>query len=167
MSDDARILINADGTWEDANEAALITLGVESIEQLRSMPSGAFSASASSPEEGAAFRIAWSEQGSGPIVGETSLRRANGEIVPVKFLIALQSDGRYLAVLRPLTGPAGETTMFVSAGQALSAWRAAERRLEALGRDDPQWAAANDEVERFRSEYRRLFEQARGGQAAR
>jgi hypothetical protein len=41
-------------------------------------------------------------------------------------------------------------------GSVLSAWRAAQRRLEVLEVGSLEWTSAQEDSEKFRAEYRRL-----------
>ena len=54
--------------------------------------------------------------------------------------------------------PDAAPTIYTTTGEVLAAWRAAERRLEELVPDGPEWRRLEAEIAGFRDEYRRLFE---------
>ena len=68
---DATMILNEDGTAADASPAALDILGV-TLDQLRELPGGAFSANPPDPQADAAFRERWERQGSPEIGGEAN-----------------------------------------------------------------------------------------------
>jgi PAS domain-containing protein len=61
------LTINADGTMADANAAALDLLRV-TLQQLRELPPGAFSAEPADPAADEAFREQWENEGN-PDIG--------------------------------------------------------------------------------------------------
>ncbi len=164
MSTDAILIINDDGTYADASPAALDILGV-SLTQLRAAEPGMFAADPTPPDEDAAFRTAWKASGSPDIAGETTIRRGDGAPIRVRFVVALRDDGRFLAVLDQVDPPRSESapTKLFTLGEVLGAWRAAERRLESIPPDAPEWAALQSELHQLRDQYQQLFEARRGG----
>jgi hypothetical protein len=155
------LTINPDGTMADANAAALDLLRV-SLEQLRKLPSGAFSAEPSDPAAGEAFRKEWEREGTPDIAGEGTLRRPDGTSVRVKFGITPLEDGRFLAILEEVEAEHDAPALLYTAGQVLAEWRAAERRLAAIVEGSPEWTAVSDEIEVFRRRYHALFDRRAG-----
>lgn len=156
MPDDAWITFTADSKILDANQAALDLLGV-TLEQLRAAPPGAFDAEPQTPEQQAAFRAAWEGEGQPDIVGASTLQRPDGTRLRVTFGITGMPDGRFIAVMRPLDEPANQRPEIFTAGDVLAHWRAAERRLDALGADAPERAHVERDIERFREAYQQIF----------
>ncbi len=158
---EARFVLGPGGRVEEANEAALELLGV-SLSELQSAPPGTFSAPVD-PSEAAAMRAAWVESGAVGATGESTIRRSDGTLVRVRYISSTLADGRFLIAMLPADGePAAPATVYTTTGDVLAAWRAAERRLEALEPDDPETGAVHADIAVFRAEYRRLF-QARSG----
>jgi len=160
MADEARFVVTPDGVVEEADAGALELLGV-TLEELRAAPRGAFNASGKTQAVDA-LRAAWAASGATAAIGETAVRRADGTIVPVRFVAGVRDDGKYLIGVRRLEGRSPtHDLVFSSAGQALTAWRTAERRLEDLVPGGVEWERVQAEVALLRSEYRRLFEARR------
>jgi PAS domain-containing protein len=153
------MVINADGTTAEASPEALELLGF-TLEQLRALPPGALSAERRDPEGQAAFREEWERQGSPDIGGETTVRRADGNSIRVRFGITPTGDGRYLAVIDPVAGPTSEPPTVYTAGQVLAQWRAAERRMVEIPPDTSEWHEAQAEIESFRRQYQEVFRRA-------
>jgi PAS domain-containing protein len=160
----ARVIFNADGTIATANPAALEIYGA-TLAELRAAPPGAFSVQSQSPaaqEAQAALREAWESQGQPDLVGESTLRRLDGEERRVAFGLTRLGDGRFAAILRPLDKPTGAEPEVFTAGQVLARWRAAERQLEAIEPGSPEAVSITREIERFRAAYHQLFASTRG-----
>lgn len=155
------LTINADGTMADANEAALELLRV-TLQQLRELPPGAFSAEPPDPAADAAFREQWEREGAPDIGGEGTLRRPDGTSVRVKFGITPLDDGRFLAILQEIDAEPDAPPIIYTAGQVLAEWRAAERRLAAIVEGSPEWRALSDEIEVFRRRYQAVFDRRAG-----
>jgi PAS domain-containing protein len=160
VADDARVILNADGTIADANQAALDLYGAN-LDELRAAPPGAFSAHPQPPEAQAAFRRAWDSQGQPDLVGEATLDNLGGPPQRVAFGITRLDDGRYAAILRPLDAPTEAAPMVFTAGEVLGRWRAAERELETINPTAPEASLIEREIERFREAYHRLFDVTR------
>jgi PAS domain-containing protein len=156
LADDARVILNADGTIADANEAALLLYGA-SLADLRAAPPGAFSANQQSPDAQAAFREAWESEGQPDLVGQATLRRPDGTGRRVGFGIRRLYDGRYVAILHPLDEPPEDVAQVFTAGQVLARWRAAERQLETIPPDSDEASTIQGEIERFRQAYQQAF----------
>ncbi len=165
MVDDARLIMNADGTIADANEAALALYGA-SLAELRAAPSGAFSANPQPPEAQAAFRAAWESEGQPELVGEATLRRLDGTPHRVTFGVTRLEDGRFAAILRALDEPTEDALQVFTAGQALARWRAAERELETIAPGSSEASLIEREIDRFRQAYHQLFASAGDGSRA-
>jgi PAS domain-containing protein len=163
LADDARVILNADGTIADANEGALLLYGA-SLDDLRAAPPGAFSANPQSPAAQAAFREAWESQGQPDLVGQATLHRPDGTSRRVGFGIRRLYDGRFAAILQPLDEPTEEPAQVFTAGQVLARWRAAERQLETIPPGSVEALTMQDEIERFRQAYQQAFG-ASGGTA--
>lgn len=155
------LTINADGTMAEANAAALDLLRV-TLQQLRELPPGAFSAEPPDRAADEAFREQWEREGTPDIGGEGTLRRPDGTSVRVKFGITPLEDGRFLAIMEEVEAEPDAPRLLYTAGQALAEWRAAERRLAAIVEGSPEWAAVSDEIETFRRRYHALFERRAG-----
>ena len=145
-----------DGTVDHANPEALSLLGV-TLSQLRALPPGAFSPEAPDPEAQAAFREQWEAGGRPDVGGDATLRRLDGSMVRVRFAIAAQPDGRYVAVLAPTRGSTNAPSTLFTGGRILAEWRAAERQLAELRPDSPEAVGVRTEIERLRELYQDLF----------
>jgi PAS domain-containing protein len=155
MEDEATLLINADGTYEDGNAAALGILGL-TRDELRALPSQALSMESDRAQADEVRRL-WEGSGSDPLIGEGTVRRPDGVPVRVRFLLVPRRDGRFVAVLRPGSEAVDRPASWFTTGQILSTWRAAERRLEAVVQGSAEWDAIQVEIEAFREQYQRLF----------
>jgi PAS domain-containing protein len=153
---DASMILEADGRASHASPRALELLGV-SLDQLRSLPPGAFSASPPDPDGTAAFRQAWEAEGSPDLGGEATIRRLDGDEVRVRFAISPMGDGRFQAILEPTAGAPEEPPTLYSAGETLALWRAAERRLATLDPHGPESIAIRAEIESFQKRYQDVF----------
>ena len=165
MSDDATLVINPDGTYADATPAALAILGV-SLDELRLMPRGAFAARPQDPDAAAAFRSSWEREGSPDIGGSATITRPDGEERRVAFRIVARDDGSFAAQLREVDAPTTAPTELFTAGQILAVWREAERRLEAISEEHPDFARIQTDIEGFRDAYQRAFHSVRGREQA-
>jgi PAS domain-containing protein len=151
---DARILVVADSKIIEATDAALEILGL-SLEELRALPPGGLSLEEDRVgREG--FRDAWQDGGQGAIVGAGTIRLLDGRLIRVRYLIDPQPDGTFEIIIERSQESVAEPPRAYTVGAVLSAWRTAERRLAELGQDSPEWAAAQAEIDHFRTEYQRL-----------
>ncbi|HSH21176.1 MAG TPA: PAS domain-containing protein [Candidatus Caenarcaniphilales bacterium] len=157
---DATILLEPDGRYLDASPAALALIGV-TIDELRSMPPGTLSPRYADEAEREALRGAFLKSGATRAVGSATISRPDGGKVRVKFLLERRPDGRYLAWLKPADESVDRPTVFITIGEALAAWRAAERRLETLEPNSLEWESVQADIQLFRSEYRRLSDRGR------
>jgi hypothetical protein len=84
--------------------------------------------------------------------------RADGERIRVAFAIVPQDDGSFLATLKPVPEADSRQTRVYTLGDVLGRWRAAERALETVMIDSPDYATIRAEVEDLRAQYQRLFD---------
>jgi len=94
--------------------------------------------------------------------GAVSIPRPDAGVILLAFGIAGQPGHRLLAAMQPDAAPLARAPLVPSppartAAQALTAWRAAERRVQNLDEHTREWAVARAEVGRIRAEYQRLF----------
>jgi PAS domain-containing protein len=157
---DATIVLEKDGRYVDASPGALEILGL-TLDQLRALPPGSLSDEEIDDAEREARRAAFAEAGASRAVGSATIKRPDGRRLRVSFLIAEQSDGRYLAHLRPVDDGPDRPTVTYTIGEVLAAWRAAERTLETLEPDSAEWAAVQAQIASFRADYRRLSDPGR------
>jgi PAS domain-containing protein len=158
------LTLSPDGEVLDATDGALALLGV-SLDELRSLPRGAFAADPPDSQVDEAFRRQWEASGRPDIGGQATLQRLDGNKVRVRFAIKQNDDGSFIAVLDPVEAPVEEPPVIFTAGDVLQAWRAAERRLATLAEGSSEWKAVTDDIESFRARYQEVFE-AHRSQAA-
>lgn len=150
------VILNSDGTTEDANAAALEMLGV-SLEVLKSLPPGALSPEPPDPVGEAAFREQWESEGQPDIAGQATVKRLDGSQIRVKFGLTPLDDGRFVAVMEPVDGEPDAAPVVYTAGQVLAEWRAAERRLMEIPEGSAEWRAIHRDIEMFRTRYQDIF----------
>ena len=165
MPDRPTIFLNADGSYRDANQAALELLGV-TLDELIASPPNRFNVE-TDPEAEAAFRQAWEASGRPDLGGASMIRRADGTTMRVKFAIRELEDGTFAVLLTRVPDAPSAPTVLYTAGDVLAAWRAAERRLEALGDDDPERHAILADIAEFRERYQQVFQRGSEGSGAR
>lgn len=151
------LILNGDGSTEDANAAALDLLRL-TLDELRALPPGALSPEAPDPAATTAFRQQWERQGSPDLSGESTIRRLDGSEVRVKFGITPSEDGRFVAILEEVATSVEAPPVLYTAGQVLAHWRAAERRLAEVREGSAEWQAVTREIETFRARYQALFD---------
>lgn len=152
----ASLTVLGDGRVQEATPDALAMLGV-TLSQLRALPPGAFSPDPADPEADAAFRSAWEAGGRPDLSGEGTLRRPDGSLIRVRFVITPAQGDRFLAVLEEAPSPVDAPPVVYTGGEVVSRWRAAERRLEALDPASDEAAAARAEIDDLRARYQELF----------
>ncbi|HEU4572486.1 MAG TPA: PAS domain-containing protein [Candidatus Limnocylindrales bacterium] len=161
----AVVIIRSDGTYLDATPAALEILGV-TLAQLRASRAGDFAPEPRDVDADAAFRREWEQAGQPDVGGELTLRRPDGELRRVRFVVTHRSADEYAAILAPADGarldPVAKPPVVFTAGHVLAEWRAAERRLDAVPADSPEWRATQAQIESLRDRYQRLFAARRG-----
>jgi PAS domain-containing protein len=158
----ARLVLDGVGRILDATPAAERLLGAD-LAALRAAPPGAFSPEPSDEAADAAFRDGWQAGGSNPIVGRATVRRPDGSLQRVRYLIVQRPDAGFEAVLEPVDEAVTERPTAVVLGQVLEAWRAAERRLERLAPGSLEARDVEAEVEALRARYQDLFRLKRAG----
>ena len=156
--DGAVVIIDADGHYLDGDPRALEILGV-TLDELRSASSETFASEPADPSQAAAFRTAWEDAGRPDITGETTARRPDGTRVRIRFAISPRADGTYTAFFEPVAGAVSQPATVRTVGAVLTAWRAAERRLESLELGTPEWHEAIGEVEWLRQAYAAAFDE--------
>jgi PAS domain-containing protein len=158
-------LLNADGTYADASPAALELLGVSLAELLSSTP-GRFAAEPANSAEQSAFRSQWERAGWSDIAGTGTIRRGDGQLVRITFLIRRLPDGRFRSLIRPAAGPVTAATRIFTLGEVLEQWRSAERRLAEIPHDAPDWTMVAEEVAELRDQYHALYRTRREAKPA-
>ncbi len=161
---DARILVHDDSTILEATDGALHLLGL-SIEELRDLPSGALSVEDDRAASNG-FSAAWSAAGRNPILGTGTLRRPDGRLIRVSYLISVRPEGGYEVILEPSDEAVGDPGRRYTVGEALSAWRVADQKLATVDVGTPEWDAVQKEIEYFRREYHRLARDRSGATEA-
>jgi PAS domain S-box-containing protein len=161
MPDRPTITVTADGRYSDANAAALELLGV-TLDELRASPPNRFAAEPGDPDAEAAFREAWEASGRPDLGGFGTIRRADGSTIAVKFAIREVDGGSFVVLLTPAPGAPRGASVLYTAGEVLAAWRAAERRLEAIPDDEPERLTILADIAEFRERYQLLFQRSRG-----
>jgi hypothetical protein len=157
---DARIVVAGDSTILDATDAALELLNL-TFDQLRSLPPGSLSLEADrAATEG--FQEAWDGAGRGKIVGSGSIKLLDGQLLRIRYLITPQPDGAFEIVVERAEEPVSQPARMYTVGGALSAWRAAERKLEKVVPGSEEWQAAQAEIDYFRAEYQRVAREPSG-----
>jgi hypothetical protein len=155
---EATVMVNADGSYADASQPALELLGV-TLEELRSAERNAFAMEPMAPEESAALEAAWTASQADEAVGHATVKRPDGATVRVRYLLRSQPDGGFVVSLKPIREAPTQPTTFYTMGRVLSAWRAAEKKLETVEPGSSEWTRTQAEVEAFRNEYRRRFDE--------
>ena len=122
---------------------------------LRSLPPGSLSLE----EDRVAtdgFEAAWMESGRGEIVGSGSVRLLDGRLLRIRYLITPRPDGTFAVIIEEADEAVSDPPRMFTVGSVLSAWRAAERKLEKVIPGSEEWNASQAEIDYFRSEYRRV-----------
>jgi PAS domain S-box-containing protein len=157
----AVVVVRADGTYLDVNDAALEIFGVSRDAFLASRSSD-WTQDEPDTNADAAFRQQWSAAGEPDLGGATTIVRGDGQRRRIRFVITRRSDDEFVAVLEPLPESTTNPTVVFTAGGVLAEWRAAERRLEAVPADSPEWQATAERIDVLREQYHRLFDARRG-----
>jgi hypothetical protein len=151
---DARIVVAEDSTILEATDAALELLEL-TFEQLRALPPGSLSLD----EDRAAavgFAAAWDGSGRGEIVGSGSVRLLDGRLLRIRYHITPHPDATFEVIIERADEAVTHPPRTYTVGTVLSAWRAAERKLETVVPGSEEWRSAQAEIEYFRSEYQRV-----------
>jgi PAS domain-containing protein len=158
----ASVILDSEGRYIDADEAALELLGVGSVEEFRATPPERFAAVPADPDEQEALRRAYFATQAEGLLAEVTYRRLDGELVRARTAIIDQGDGTYRALFYVIERPTSNLTPRVyRIADVLEEWRSAERQLAAL---DPASEEARDvsaQVDLLREQHHRLFDRAR------
>lgn len=154
----ATIILDHDGRYLDADEAALELLGVATVDELRATPPDRFAAVPPDPEEQEAWRKAYFSSRAEGVLAEGAYRRADGELVRVRTAILEEEDGRFRALFYPLERPTTDLSAKVyRISDVLAEWRAAERRLVALEPGSEEEERVRSDIELLREQYQQMF----------
>ena len=154
VSGDARLELSSDARILSASPAALELLEL-TLEELQALPPGSMTLEEDRDSSGA-FSEAWAGAGRAPILGSATARLPNGRMIRLRYLIQVQPAGTFEVFLEASPESTARPSRMYTVGTVLSAWRAAERRLEVLPAGSPEWTEAQADTEHFRAEYRRL-----------
>jgi PAS domain-containing protein len=156
----ATVTLDAAGRYVDANQPALDLLGVSSVEALRAAGPETFAVTATDPEESAAFQRAYAESAARGLLIESAFRRTDGELVRARSAILPDGTGGYRAVFHPIERPTTDVSWRIyTIADVLAEWRSAERRLVELDPGSDAAARVTEQIELFREQYRRMFDQ--------
>jgi PAS domain-containing protein len=154
----ATIILDPDGRYLDADEAALELLGVATIDELRATPPDRFAPVPPDPEEQEAWREAYFSSRAEGILAEGAYRRLDGELVRVRTAILEEEDGRFRALFYPVERPTTDLTSKVyRISDVLAEWRAAERRLVALEPGSAEEERVRADIALLREQYQHMF----------
>jgi PAS domain-containing protein len=157
----ATVMLDREGRYLDADEAALELLGVASVEEFRSMSPAVFAAVPPDPEEQEAWRRAYFASRAEGVLAEGALRRTDGELVRIRTAVLEEPDGRFRALFYPVERPTTNTAAkLYRIGDVLAEWRAAERQLAEVDPASEEGVALAAEVELLRQQYQELVRRA-------
>jgi PAS domain S-box-containing protein len=148
-------VLDGDGRVVGATPPALELFGVP-LEALIGVPAQALTASPRDREEQVALDAALEGARPPEIAGQTTIRRPNGTKISVSYLVTPRPDGSFVAILKPIAAGTDEPRIY-TVGGVLAAWRAAERRLEAVPPGSPEAEAIAEEVADLRDRYQAIF----------
>jgi PAS domain S-box-containing protein len=152
--------LDAAGNFLDADEATLEIFGRARADVVGHNATE-FMVQAPTPPEREALEAEWQRAGSPDVEGSASIRRPDGSIVRVRFLITPQPGGGSTAVIEPLRQDTTTSTTIRTVGEALAQWRAAERRLYVMDPDTEEAMAIYAEVAALRFRYQELVDERR------
>jgi PAS domain-containing protein len=163
LSPNAIVSLDAAGRYLDANQPALDLLGVTSVDVLRNTPPETFSVGPTDPVAQAAFQRAYANSSARGLLIESTFRRLDGELVRARTMILNVDDGTYRAVVLPIERPTTDLSLRVfTIADVLAEWRTAERRLVELDEASDDAARVRAQIDIFRQQYRRMFDQSSG-----
>ncbi len=151
---DARLVLSSDARILSASPAALELLDL-TFAELQALPPGSMTLEEDRDSTGA-FGEAWAGAGRAPILGSATARLPSGRMIRLRYLIQVQSAETFEVFLEASPESTAKPSRMYTVGNVLSAWRAAERRLEVLEAGSPEWTEAEADTDHFRAEYRRL-----------
>lgn len=153
----ATVIIDAEGNYQDADQAALDLLGVPSVEELRATPPAAFAALPPDPEEQAAWRKAYFASRAEGVLAEVAFRRRDGELVRIRTAILDEGDGTFRALFYPIERPTTNVhPRIYRIADVLTEWRSAERRLVELEPGTDEAAALEADIAVLREQYQAM-----------
>ena len=154
----AAVILDRDGHYLDADEAALELLGVESVDALRETSPDTFAALPPDPEEQEAWRKAYFSSQAEGVLAEGAFRRLDGELVRVRTAILDEGDGTFRALFYPVERPTTNLTAKIyRIADVLAEWRAAERRLVELKPASEEGRRVQADIEGLRAQYQEMF----------
>ena len=157
----ATVMLDRQGRYLDADEAALELLGVASVEAFRAMSPADFAVVPPDPEEQEAWRTAYFATSAQGVLAESAFRRTDGEMIRIRSAILEEPDGRFRALFYPVERPTTNLTAKVyRIGDVLAEWRAAERELAEVDPTSDEGMVLSEEVDLLRSQYRELVKRA-------
>lgn len=162
----AVVMLDREGRYLDADDAALALLGVASVEAFRAMSPEDFAAVPPDAVEQEAWRKAYFASRAEGVLAEGAFRRTDGELVRIRTAILEEPDGRFRAMFYPVERPTTNlTAKLYRIGDVLAEWRAAERRLDEVDPDSHTGRELHREVALLREQYQQLTKRAaqRGG----
>jgi PAS domain-containing protein len=155
-------MIDSEGKYLDADDAALELLGVASVEELRATPPETFAALPSDPDEQEAFRRAYFASRAEGLLMEAAFRRLDGELVRIRTAIIDQGEGRYRAVFYVIERPTTNLkARIVRISDILEEWRSVERELVALDPDSDDARQLTEFIDLLRTQRRTMFDAIR------
>lgn len=158
----ATVILDLEGRYLDADDAALDLLGVSSVDELRATPPDRFAVVPPDPEEQEAWRRAYFASRAEGVLAEGPFRRLDGELVRVRTAILEEPDGRFRALFYPVERPTTNlTTRVFRIADVLSEWRAAERRLVELEPGSAEAERVQADIALLREQHRRMFDRSR------
>ena len=158
----ATVVLDVDGRYVDADEAALDLLGVETVEELRATHPDRFAAIPPDPAEQEAWRRAYFASAAEGVLAEGTFRRIDGELVRVRTAIMAEADGRFRALFYPVERPTTNLgTRVYRIADVLQEWRAAERRLVEVESGTPEADRLLADIEALRDQYHTMFQRGR------
>jgi PAS domain S-box-containing protein len=155
VENEAVVVLDGQGRVVGATPPALDIFGLP-LESLLGVPAQALTASSRDREEQAALDAALEGTRPPQIAGQTTIKRPNGTKVHVSYLVTPRPDGSWVAILKPIAGANDQSSVY-TVGGVLAAWRAAERRLEAVTPGSPEAASIAEEVADLRDRYQAIF----------
>ena len=157
----ATVMLDGEGRYLDADEAALELLGVASVEEFCAMSPAVFAAVPPDPEEQEAWRKAYFASRADGVLAEGALRRTDGELVRIRTAIIEEPDGRFRALFYSIERPTTNlSAKLYRIGDVLAEWRAAERQLSEVDPTSDEGVALAADVDLLRSQYRQLVRRA-------
>lgn len=154
-ANDGLLILDADGRYLDADEAALALLGV-SLEELRASAPDRFAIEPLDEGHQASLRDEWKAHGAHPLVGTAGVRRADGTRIRLAYLVEAAEHG-FRARIRQIDADADAAPTVFTVGDVLREWRAAERELALLEPGTKEWERVQREIDLLRGQYKDLF----------